>query len=148
MLDNYVICELQPDNALSAFALVCSVAPTFEEKDWHGLFDGSRRWRCIGASDLAGRVRGLAVFRFLMHPEVGWLMDVPIFIALSAADHNHLAESLFASLEVQASACQFMRVWNKLPESLEELEGPELFRRWNHGLIYRVRPQERGPASL
>ncbi|MBB3545236.1 hypothetical protein FHT97_006006 [Rhizobium sp. BK399] len=65
-------------------------------------------------------------------------MDVPIFIALSAGDHHEIAERLFSSLEAQAAACRFMRVWNKLPETLQEIEDPDFFRRWDHGLIYRV----------
>jgi len=146
MLYDYVVGELHRDNELAAFALVCSVAPTFDEKDWAAVFDNTRAWRCISASDLAGRVRGLAVFRLLMHPEVGLLMDVPIFIALSAADHHEIAERLFSWLEAQATACQFMRVWNNLPGSLAELEDPDLFRRWDHGLIYRVHPNQQEPA--
>ncbi|OWV99822.1 hypothetical protein [Rhizobium sp. R693] len=146
MQHGYVVGELRRDNELAAFALVCSVAPTFDEKDWAAVFDVSRNWRCISATDLAGRVRGLAVFRLLRHPEVGLLMDVPIFIALSAADHHEIAESLFSSLEAQATACQFMRVWNNLPGSLRELEDPDLFRRWDHGLIYRVGPKPIRPA--
>ncbi|WP_025661462.1 hypothetical protein [Rhizobium sp. IBUN] len=143
---DYVVGELRRDDELAAFALVCSVAPTFGEKDWAAVFDDSRNWRCISASDLAGRVRGLAVFRLRMHPEAGLLMDVPIFIALSAADHHQIAESLFLSLEAQATACQFMRVWTNLPGSLQELEDPDLFRRWDHGVIYRVHPKPIGTA--
>ncbi|MDQ0563536.1 hypothetical protein QO004_005351 [Rhizobium mesoamericanum] len=139
---DYVVGELHRDNDLAAFALICSVAPTFGENDWAAIFDSTRTWRCISASDLAGRVRGLAVFRLLMHPEVGLLMDVPIFIALSAADHHKIAESLFSSLEAEATACRFIRVWNDLPRSLAELENIELFRRWDHGLIYRVHPKQ------
>ena len=147
MQNDYIIGELRRDQALSAFALVCSVSPSFDERDWSALFDKSRNWCCIGASDLAGRVRGLAVFKLRTHPQAGWIMDVPIFIALSAADHHQVAESLFSSLELQASSCQFMRVWNDLPRSLEELEDSELFRRWDHGLIYRVEPKSRETVS-
>jgi hypothetical protein len=143
---DYVVGELLRDDELAAFALICSVAPAFEEKDWAALCDDTRNWHCISASDLAGRVRGLAVFRLRMHPEAGLLMDVPIFIALSAADHHGIAESLFSSLEAQATACRFMRVWTNLPGNLQELEDPVLFRRWDHGLIYRVHPKPQEPA--
>lgn len=143
---DYVVGELASDQRQAAYALVCSVAPTFAESDWDALFDSSRKWNCAGASDLAGRVRGLAVFRFLMHPDAGFLMDVPIFIALSSANHQAVAEALFSSLSGQAAACRFMRVWSNLPGSLEQLEDIHLFRRWDHGLIYRILPGVAGSA--
>ncbi|CCM75378.1 hypothetical protein [Rhizobium mesoamericanum] len=42
---DYVVGELRRDDELAAFALVCSVAPTFDEKDWAAVFDDSRNWR-------------------------------------------------------------------------------------------------------
>jgi hypothetical protein len=138
MQRDYTIGELRPDQELAAFALVCCVAPTFDERDWEALFHKVRNWRCLNICDHAGRVRGLAVFRTVMHPEAGMMMDVPIFIALSAANQNEIAESLFAGLQGCATGCQFIRVWNAVPKDLEELEDPSFFRRWDHGLIYRV----------
>ena len=147
MREDYVIRELRRDRELAAFALFSSVAPTFAESDWTTIFEEGRAWRSIEASDLGGRVRGLAVFRLLMHPDAGYLMDVPIFVALSAVDPHQIAEHLFAHLQRQAAACRYMRVWNRPPGSLRDLESPEIFRRWDHGLIYRVPHGHRNLAA-
>lgn len=143
---DYIVGELLRDHELAAFAVICSVAPAFEERDWVALCYDTQNWHRISAIDLAGRVRGLAVFRLRMHPEAGLLMDVPIFISLSAADEQGIAQSLFSWLDAQANACQFMRIWTNPPGSLQELEDPDLFRRWDHGVIYRVHPKPIGPA--
>ncbi len=138
----YLVGELQRESRLAAYALVRSIAPTFAEADWHALSDGSRPWRMISVRDVAGRVRGLAVYSLRMHPRAGLLLDVPIFIALSAVGHQEIARSLFTCLIAEASPCHFLRVWNDFPNNLKQMEDTRFFRRWDHGLIYRVPPGE------
>lgn len=146
MKSEYRIETLAQQTALSAFALLHAVEPSFPVEDWDVLAAAGSGWTCVVAQDRQGYIRGLAVYRTRRHPVAGDLMDVPIFIAASVADDAGIAEQAFEWLRNRASRCSYIRVWSAIPKALAYMQDEDAFARWDHGLIYRV--QSKAPPAL
>lgn len=146
MKPDYRIEALAQQKALSAFALLHAVEPSFPVEDWDALAAPGSRWTCVVAQDRQGYVRGLAVYRMRKHPVAGDLMDVPIFIAASVVDDAGIAEQAFEWLRNRASRCNYIRVWSAIPKALAYMQDEATFTRWDHGLIYRV--HSKAPPAL
>jgi hypothetical protein len=138
MEHDYSVGTLRPGLAVPAYALVQAVAPSFAATDWEAVVNATERWRCVVIEDCAGYVRGLSVFSVRRHPTGGMLMDIPFFVIGSAVNDSEIAERLFANLRTRAAGCQFMRFWSSPPGNMDALEDEALFRRWDHGLMYRL----------
>lgn len=147
MKSGYYVRSLDREDALYAYGLIQSVWPNFPGEDWLKVVAPASRWTVVSITDPSGYVRGLAAYRIGTHPVADVLMDVPIFVVGSVMNEDAVASILFKSLQSRSTACGYMRLWAELPISFSEMNSEDRFRRWDHGLMFRV-DQKPFPALL
>lgn len=147
MKSGYRINSLHVGNALRAYCLMQLAAPGFPPCHWAELVAKTTRWKVLSLEDAGGYVRGLAAYRIRRHPVAGDLLDVPIFLALSTLHDEAIADMMFTSLRRRSMACDYVRVWTRLPSDFTEMEDEGKFSRWDYGLMVKV-DQNPSPALL
>ncbi|TAY53000.1 hypothetical protein [Rhizobium leguminosarum] len=147
MTSGYCVRLLHLDDALIAYSLIQVAAPCFSADDWAQVVANADRWTLVSLKDPAGYVRGLAAYRIGAHPIAGRLMDVPIFAVASVIDDMTITDLLFTSLRRRSAGCDYMRFWAQFPGDFSEMESDDRFRRWDHGLMFRI-DRKPSPALL
>ncbi|MBS7541361.1 hypothetical protein [Ancylobacter lacus] len=102
-MNTYRVEPLTADRVDQAFTLIRLVAPTLELKAWRAF---CRTMGGAAASSRAlsvainprGYVQGLCLTEMKDHPLHGRIVDVPVFLATSAADDEGVAGALLAHL--------------------------------------------------
>ncbi len=135
----YALGPMRAGQILRAFALVNAVGSHLKLERWKLIAEQGHR-AIIVVADGAGYVRGLTLSSAVIHPIAGRLMDVPIFIAASAADEGGIARMLFHDVKRRAAllGCDFLRIWTVTPATIDSLDDFSYFDRWDHGLMYVV----------
>lgn len=116
----YRVGAMNPDDVDSTFALVHLVRPDLGLEDWRGFSASalsSMAARDPTASSVVvarnpnGYISGIAVSAMRPDPLYEWLLDVPVFLVVSAFDDHGVAAELLAYLRETAIRrhCHAMR---------------------------------------
>lgn len=137
MMD-YGVAPLRVDQIERALVLVRAVAPNFSADLWQALARSRPQWQTMAVSDLAGYIRGVALFTIGRHPVCRCLIDVPLFVVGSAVNEHEIAARLFDSLKRSAltHGCEYMRIWGSPPETFLGFNRSVPYERWDHGLMH------------
>ena len=157
MPPSYLIEPIGPETIERAFPLASAVIPTLSEQEWarscdcSGVADGccaARREReeIVVARNAKGYVKGLCMYVIRDHASYGRLIDVPFFIAPSAADGEGVAGDLvnFLMGECGRSVCSGIRFWTMNRETWDHRSRSEHITRSDHGLFL---PAFAGPTG-
>ena len=148
MSPSYLIEPIGPETIERAFPLVNAVIPTLSKEEWtrscqcSGVAEGccaARREReeIIVARNAQGYVKGLCMYVIRDHASYGRLIDVPFFVALSAADGEGVAGDLvnFLMGKCDSSICSGIRFWTMNPETWDHRSRSDHIARSDHGLF-------------
>ncbi len=142
-----------------AFTLIRLVAPTLELKAWRAF---CRNMGGATASSRAlsvvinprGYVQGLCLTELKDHPLHGRIVDVPVFLATSAADEEGVAGALLGHLGHLSRLngdCP-ARIWTERDDVWSRPRGECDVGRWDHGVMVMFpatgRGAEPGTTSL
>lgn len=144
----YTIAQISAEQIELTYPLIRNVELSLEQADWREICEGiiQRRVNLAGADHMAiatnqaGYVRGVCMFRIRNHPRYGQLLDVPIFVAVSAGDAAGVAEAMLNHLKLMAHnrKCQMMRVWRLGTDGWSRTLRNREFDRWDHGLLMPI----------
>jgi hypothetical protein len=148
MSTSYVIESVGSKTIDRAYPLVKLVGPALTLHEWREFCQNrapprirneapSDREEIVVALNMQGYVKGLCIYAVRDHGTYGRLLDVPFFVAASAADAEGVAAELLAFLHVQCnhSVCSGIRFWTIGPETWSRRFDPEDIRRTDHGLF-------------
>ncbi|WP_087006233.1 hypothetical protein [Rhizobium sullae] len=136
--DYYDIDVLRPHLVDRAYLLVQAVVPALTLAEWQQTAKSFLKLEeVVTATNSAGVVQGLCIYRIRDHEIVGKLLDVPFLVAISAADQEGVARALLKHVKDVASLaqCASIRIWTLEPENWRRMRDPAFFARWDHGLI-------------
>ena len=144
----YLIEPIGPETIESAYRLANAVIPTLSKHEWlqschcssvAEAHCAARREReeIVVARNIQGYVKGLCMYAIRDHATYGRLIDVPFFIALSAADGEGVAEDLidFLMSKCDRSVCSGIRIWDMSCENWEHRHSSTYIDRSDHGLF-------------
>lgn len=148
MSTSYVIESIGPKTIDRAYPLVRVVGPALTVHEWRELCQSvasprirneSRddREEIVVALNMRGYVKGLCIYAIRDHWTYGRLLDVPFFVAASAADAEGVAAELltFVHAECNHSVCSGIRFWTMGLETWRRRFNAEHIRRTDHGLF-------------
>jgi hypothetical protein len=131
-----------------AYPLIRAVAPTVALEEWRQFCHSaasppaadereSKREQAVLAIDSRKHIKGLCVYSIREHWFYGRLLDVPIFIAASAADAQGVGAELLQFLQAvgNRSVCSGARFWTMGAEAWSRRLGEEEIRRTDHGVF-------------
>ena len=130
-----------------AYPLMRAVAPALELREWRQFCqnaapDGGRdktsdREQIVQAIDPQGYVKGLCIYALRDHWFYRRLLDVPIFVAASAADAAGVAAELLQFLQTARddAGCSGVRFWTMGGQSWERRLNEEDIHRTDHGIF-------------
>jgi hypothetical protein len=131
-----------------AYPLIRAVAPTVALEEWRQFCQGaasplaaderaSRREQAVLAIDSRKHVKGLCIYSIGEHWFYGRLLDIPIFIAASAADARGVGAELLQFLQAvcNRSICSGARFWTMGAEAWRLRLSEEEIRRTDHGVF-------------
>jgi hypothetical protein len=144
----YTIAQISTEEIDVTYPLIRNVEQSLEQADWREICEGiiQRRTNLASGNNIAtatnptGYVRGICMFRVKNHKRYGHLLDVPIFVAVSAGDVGGVSEAMLDHLRTLAhnQKCRMIRVWalgnDNWSRSLRKGE----FDRWDHGLLMPI----------
>jgi hypothetical protein len=148
MLGTYIIEPIDSKTLDRAYPLAKAVIPTLPQHEWRQLCQSgdflTARPETIGegeaivtARNAKGYVKGLCVYAIRRHATYGRLVDVPLFVAASAADGEGVALELlnFLCAKCDAFVCSGIRFWAMDPEAWGRRLKPDHIARSDHGLF-------------
>ena len=148
MRASYLVEPIGPETIERAFPLVNAVIPTLSKHEWmqscqcSAVAEGrcaARREReeIVIARNTQGYVKGICMYAIRDHATYGRLVDVPLFIAFSAADGEGVVEELIDFLmgKCDGSVCSGIRFWEMNRETWEDRHSPSYIERSDHGLF-------------
>jgi hypothetical protein len=143
---SYSITPLAPDAADRAYPLIRAVAPDMGLHEWRRFCQnvasplGSRarageREEAVLATNSRGYAKGLCIYSIRDHWFYGRLLDVPIFVAASAADATGVAADLLQFLQTarDRTGCSGVRFWAMSGDSWARRLDEDEIRRTDHG---------------
>jgi len=144
----YTIAPISAEQIDVTYPLIRNVEQSLEQADWREICEGiiQRRVNLAGANHIAiatsptGYVRGICLFRVKNHQRYGLLLDVPIFVAVSAGDVAGVSEAMLDHLRTLAhnQKCRIMRVWGLGTDNWSRTLQKGEFDRWDHGLLMPI----------
>jgi hypothetical protein len=148
MPPSYLIEPIGLETIERAFPLANAVIPTLSKYEWmqschcSSVAEGgcaARRERedIVIARNTHGYVKGICMYAIRDHGTYGRLVDVPLFIAFSAADGEGVVEELIDFLmgKCDGSVCCGIRFWEMNRETWEDRHSPSYIERSDHGLF-------------
>ena len=95
--------------------------------------------RALVARNAQGYVKGLCIYSTRDDSPHGRLLDVPIFVVVSAVDPQSVAAQLVGALrsECERSECSGIRFWPMRPDAWMGQQSPEAVGRTDHQLFLR-----------
>lgn len=140
----YRLDALKPSQVDRAYLLIQAVVPELTLAAWQqAVSNVFRREEIVAATNAAGTVQGLCIYRMRKHEAAGQLLDVPFLVATSAGDAEGVAAVLLEHMKTKAreSRCRTIRVWTLGPRNWNHMQDPAFFERWDHGLMVTVDSQ-------
>jgi hypothetical protein len=147
MPSSYLIEPIGPETIERTYPLAQAVIPTLSKHEWmqschcSGVADGScvaRRERedIAVARNAKGYIKGLCMYVVRAHATYGRLIDVPFFVASSAADGEGVTGELINFLmgKCDRSDCSGIRIWGIRGETWADRRSPSHIARNDHGL--------------
>jgi len=145
-MDTYTIEPIGPRTIDRAYPLAQTVVPALSQHEWrqcchlNGLssFDPeAEREEIVVARNADGYVKGLCVYAIRDHASYGRVVDVPLFVAASAADGEGVTAELldFLRTKCDRSVCSGIRFWAMDTEMWGRRLRPEDIARTDHGLF-------------
>jgi hypothetical protein len=145
---SYLVEPIGPETGDRAYPLAQAAMPTLSKPEWrrfcgsHGSAEGrpapvGEREEVVVARNAKGYVKGLCVYALRDHPTYGRLIDVPLFIASSAADAEGVTEELIDFLRGACDqfVCSGIRFWATDQETWAHRSSPDYIARSDHGLF-------------
>ncbi|NLS08322.1 hypothetical protein HGP14_34640 [Rhizobium sp. P32RR-XVIII] len=137
----YLLETLKPSQVDRAYLLMQAVVPELTLAAWRQAFSNVfRREEMVVATNAAGTVQGLCIYRVRKHEAVGKLLDVPFLVAASAGDAEGVAATLLKHMNTTAreNRCRSIRIWTLGPGNWKHMQDPAFLERWDHGLMLTV----------
>lgn len=148
MWKSYSIEPITFEAADRAYPLIRAVAPAVTLEQWRQFCRNaapplapdkraSNREQAILAIDPRGNIKGLCIYSIGEHWFYGRLLDVPIFVAASAADAKGVGTELLRFLQgaCNQSVCAGIRFWTMGAEVWSRRLNDEDIRRTDHGVF-------------
>jgi hypothetical protein len=148
MAKSYSIEPATLGTADRAYPLIRAVAPSVTLEEWRQFCQdaasplavderASKREQAVLAIDSRKHVKGLCVYSIGEHWFYGRLLDIPVFIAASAADGHGVGVELLHFLQAQCSrsACSGARFWTMGAEAWRRRLSEEEVQRTDHGVF-------------
>jgi len=138
---NYRLEALKPNQVDRAYLLMQAVVPDLTLEAWRQAFSNIfRREQIVVATNAAGTIQGLCIYRARKHEAAGQFLDVPFLIATSAGDAEGVAAILLKHMQTKAREhrCRSIRVWTLGPRNWKHMQDPAFLQRWDHGLMVTV----------
>lgn len=161
MSTSYVIESIGPKTIDRAYPLakVVGPAPTLHEwREFCGSVASPRirnespddREEIVVALNMSRYVKGLCIYAIRDHWTYGRLLDVPFFVAASAADAEGVGGELvrFIQAKCDQSVCSGIRFWTMGPETWRRRLNAEDIRRTDHGLFMPALTSAAGMEKL
>jgi hypothetical protein len=144
MQNTYVVTQIGPDEVDRAFLLMEPVASSLDLAAWKDFCgqlsfasrivrDQEQVWI---ARNAAGTIQGLAICKLGDDLTYGRMLDVPIFVVVSAADDNGVSQSLVARLRQLAgdAGCRSIRFWTLGSDNWARRLEASSHAHWHHGV--------------
>jgi hypothetical protein len=148
MSPSYFVEPIGPETIDRAYPSARAVIPALARDEWwqycrsHGVADGrpatrGEREEIVVARNAEGYVKGLCIYAVRDHATYGRLIDVPFFIASSAADSEGVTKELIDFLRGKCDqfVCSGIRFWTMDRETWEHRLRPDHIARSDHGLF-------------
>jgi len=148
MPTSYIVEPIGPETIERAYPLAQAVVPTLPKREWmqschcSGVAQGAcaaRRDReeIAVARNARGYVKGLCMYVIRAYATYGRLIDVPFFIASSAADREGVTGELidFLMAKCDRCVCSGIRIWALSRETWAYRHCPSHIARNDHGLF-------------
>ena len=148
MSPSYFVEPIGPKTIDRAYPLAQAAIPALSKREWrefchsHDVADGrlatlGGREEIIVARNAEGYVKGLCICAVRDHATYGRLIDVPFFIASSAADGEGVTGELINFLRGKCDqfVCSGIRFWTMDRETWEHRLNPDHITRSDHGLF-------------
>jgi hypothetical protein len=148
MPSSYFIEPIGPETIERAYPLAQAVIPALSKQEWmqschcSGVAEGccaARRERedIAVARNAKGYIKGLCIYVIRVHATYGRLVDVPFFVASSAADSEGVTRELinFLMEKCDRSVCSGIRIWGIGGETWADRHSPSHIARNDHGLF-------------
>ena len=148
MSPSYFVEPIGPETIDRAYPLAQAVLPALSKHEWWQLCrspdfaEGSpptigEREEVIVARNAKGYVKGLCIYAIREHATYDRLIDVPFFIASSAADGEGVTGELINFLrgKCDQSVCSGIRFWTMDREAWAHRLRPDHIARSDHGLF-------------
>ena len=153
----YLIEPIGPETIERAFYLANAVIATLSKYEWTrschcssvaeaGCAAERQRNDIVIARNAKGYVKGLCMYAIRNHATYGRVVDVPLFIALSAADGEGVVEELIDFLmgKCDGSVCCRIRFWEMNRETWEDRHSRSYIERSDHGQFLPALPGAAG----
>ena len=148
MSPSYFVEPIGPETIDRAYPLAQAVIPALSKHEWWQFcrspdFAEGRpptvgeREEVVVARNAKGYVKGLCIYAIRDHATYGRLIDVPFFIASSAADGEGVTEELINFLrgKCDQSVCSGIRFWTMDRETWARRLRSDHIARSDHGLF-------------
>ncbi len=147
----YFIKPIPPEAVDRAYPLMRAVAPALGLPEWRQFCQNSasplgarepagEREETIVATNARGYVKGLCIYTIRDHWRYGRLLDVPIFVATSAADAMGVGAALLEFLQTKRddAGCSGARFWTMGGEAWNRRLDNDDIQRTDHGIFVPV----------
>jgi hypothetical protein len=146
MSPSYFLETIGPETIDRAYPLVQAVIPHLLKHEWRQFCRSielaevgslGKREEIVLARNATGYIKGLCFYAVRDHATYGRLIDVPFFVALSAADGEGVARELINFLRGQCDqyVCSGVRFWSVDQETWGRRAAPDYIARSDHGLF-------------
>jgi hypothetical protein len=134
-MNTYEIVGIEPAQVDRAFALLQVALPGIGMDVWRSyvtdVIDGRSGWsdrEVLVASNPRGYVQAVCITSIVERDRVR-VLDVPIFIVVSAADERGIRAELLAHLKGLAAdlGCHRLRIWTQTPDNWARHLAPDAF---------------------
>ncbi|MDR3471307.1 MAG: hypothetical protein P4M09_06415 [Devosia sp.] len=136
-MNTYEIARIEPHQVDRAFTLLQVALPAVHVDVWRGyvtdLLNHRRGWMTrdvLVACNARHYLQALCIVSLVERGELR-VLDVPIFIVVSAADERGVRAELLAHLKSRAadSGCHRLRIWTQTPDNWALHLAPDAFER-------------------
>ena len=125
MTQHYQIAVLTPADVMRSYAVMQVVVPSLDLATWKGLTaTEQQRSGWAVAKDGNGYIRGVMRMTPMKHPELGDLLDVPVFATISLIDESGVSRELidFTRQLAEEEGCHTVRLWRRAPATPDFLD--------------------------
>jgi hypothetical protein len=148
MSPSYFVEEIGPEMVDRAYPFIQAVIPSLSRHEWRQFcrsldFAEGRpttvgeREEVVVARNVSGYIKGLCIYALREHAIYGRLIDVPFFIASSAADGEGVTGELINFLRGKCDqfVCSGIRFWTMDRKTWAHRLRPDQITRSDHGLF-------------